>query len=190
MSKREATKTKSKQPADEELLRACRTGNAQAWEQLLARYERLVFSIARNTGLSREDAADITQLTFGYLLQSLERMSDEGNLRAWLATVAKRHSRRLLVRQLRYQSTEVDDEILNALMPDRPQSSEIERWELAEWLRSGLQRIDERCRRLLCALYLDETEPSYAEIAESFGIAEGSVGPIRARCLKRLREVL
>ena len=175
---------------DASLLRACRTGDAAAWEQILDRYERLVYSIARNIGLSPEDAADITQITFGYLLQSLGQMTDEGNLRAWLATVAKRHSRRLLVRQLRYQSTEVDEEIIAGLLPDRSNPNEIERWELAEWLRNGLDRIDERCRRLLRSLYLDPSEPSYAQVAKQLGIAEGSVGPIRARCLRRLRQVL
>lgn len=179
-----------KEATDEALLSACRDGDGRAWEQLLDRYERLVFSIARNIGLGRDDAADMTQLTFSYLLQSLDKMTDEGNIRAWLATVCKRHSRRLLVRQLRYQSTDVEDEVLDVLMPERPRHTEIERWELAEWLRNGLSRIDERCRQLLQALYLEESEPSYAEIADSLGIAEGSVGPIRARCLKRLREVL
>ena len=140
---------------DASLLCACRSGDAAAWEQILDRYERLVYSIARNNGLSPEDAADITQITFGYLLQSLNQMTDEGNLRAWLATVAKRHSRRLLVRQLRYQSTEVDEEIIAGLLPDRTNLGEIEQWELAEWLRNGLDRIDERCRLLLRALYLD-----------------------------------
>ena len=177
-------------PTDADLLRACRRGDATAWEQLLDRYERLVYSIARNTGLSPEDAADITQLTFTYLLQSLDGMTDEGNLRAWLATVAKRHGRRLLVRRLRYQTSEIDDEIIDGLLPDQAKADGIERWELAEWLRSGLERIDERCRRLLSALYFDPGEPSYADIASSIGIAEGSVGPIRARCLKRLRETL
>ena len=176
--------------SDEALLRACRTGDAASWEQLLDRYERLVYSIARNTGLSPEDAADITQLTFSYLLQGLDGMTDEGNLRAWLATVAKRHSRRLLVRQLRYQTSDIDDEIVSELLPGQAKADGIERWELAEWLRSGLERIDERCRRLLRALYFDPDEPSYANIASSIGIAEGSVGPIRARCLKRLRDSL
>ena len=164
---------------DASLLRACRVGDAVAWEQLLDRYERLVYSIARNNGLSPEDAADITQITFGYLLQSLGQMTDEGNLRAWLATVAKRHSRRLLVRQLRYQSAEVDEEIMAGFLPDRTNLNEIDRWELAEWLRHGLDRIDERCRQLLRALYFDPSEPSYAQVAMWLDIAEGSVGPIR-----------
>lgn len=165
---------------DASLFHTCRVGDAVAWEQLLDRYERLVYSIARNNGLSPEDAADITQITFGYLLQSLGQMTDEGNLRAWLATVAKRHSRRLLVRQLRYQSAEVDEEIMAGFLPDRTNLNEIDRWELAEWLRHGLDRIDERCRQLLRALYFDPSEPSYAQVAMWLDIAEGSVGPIHA----------
>ena len=59
MNERTRTTIQYVQSTDEELLHACRTGDSRAWEQLLERYERLVFSIARNTGLSREDAADM-----------------------------------------------------------------------------------------------------------------------------------
>ncbi len=175
---------------DEALLRACRLNDANAWTRLLEKYERLVFYIARNNGLSSEDAADITQLTFTHLLEALDRMTDEGNLRAWLATVAKRNSRRLLVRQLRYRSTVVESEIIDLLLPSKAGTSNIERWELAEWLRAGLALIDERCRTLLMLLYFNQDELSYAAIAEQVGMAEGSIGPTRARCLARLRDAL
>ena len=175
---------------DIRLIQDCRKGDRNAWEHLLDKYERLVFSIARNTGLSAEDATDITQLTFTYLLEGLDKMTDEGNLAGWLATVAKRHSRRLLVRQLRYQSTQLDPSLVTELIPEHPGSSGIEKWEMAEWLNTGLARIDERCRQLLLALYFEPEEPSYTEIDERFGLAVGSVGPIRARCIERLRESL
>jgi hypothetical protein len=50
--------------SDRDLIRACREGDRRAWRSLLDKYERLVFSIPLNYGLSREDAADIAQLTF------------------------------------------------------------------------------------------------------------------------------
>ena len=41
------------------------------------------------------------------------------------------------------------------------------------------------------ALYMGEPErSSYAEVAERLGMPVGSIGPTRARCLKRLRQVL
>jgi hypothetical protein len=48
-----------------------RKGDARAWERLADRYERLVFSIPLNYGLSREVAAAIPQLTFTILIQTL-----------------------------------------------------------------------------------------------------------------------
>lgn len=175
---------------DINLLRACRQGDAQAWQRLLDKYERLVFSIARNTGLNRDDAADITQQTFTFLLQGLDTMRNEGHLAGWLATVARRHSRRLLVRQLRYESRQVEPDVVEMLMPGRAKTESIEHWELAEWLRIGLNRLNDRCRQLLIALYFEPDEPSYAEVAEQLGMAEGSVGPTRARCLEQLRKRL
>ena len=50
--------------------------------------------------------------------------------------------------------------------------------------------IGESCRELLFALYFDPKQPSYAEVAARLGMAVGSVGPTRIRCLERLRRVL
>ena len=44
--------------SDPDLIQACRAGDARAWERLLDKYERLVFSISLNHGLTTDDAAD------------------------------------------------------------------------------------------------------------------------------------
>jgi RNA polymerase sigma factor (sigma-70 family) len=175
--------------SDQLLLQACQRGDAAAWEQLLQKYERLVFSVARTCGLAPEDAADITQLTFTYLLQSLDSVQPD-RLGGWLATVARRHSWRVRKRQQRTSTVEVDVEGIDELFPQQMADRPIERWELAEWLHSGLAQLGERCQRLLIALYLDSQEYGYREIAEMLGMPEGSIGPTRARCLTQLRQLL
>jgi DNA-directed RNA polymerase specialized sigma24 family protein len=65
-----------------------------------------------------------------------------------------------------------------------------ERWETIDWLDAGLSEVGEPCQKLLTALYLDDSEPSYAEVSERLGMPVGSIGPTRARCLRRLRAVL
>ncbi|MGH2541145.1 MAG: RNA polymerase sigma factor, partial [Ardenticatenaceae bacterium] len=100
----------SEHKADRELLQACREGNSLAWEQLLDKYERLVFSIPLNYGLPHDDAADITQLTFTIFIQSLDTLRDDSRLGAWLATVARRQSWRLL-RQRRRESVNPEKEL-------------------------------------------------------------------------------
>lgn len=175
---------------DLDLLNACRRGDVRAWERLVRKYERLVYSIALNHGLTADDAADITQLTFTILLESLDSLRDDSNLASWLGTVARRHTWRLLKRAGREDTHAEEDVAEAAWLMNRPGDDPIRRWELAEWLDGGLSQIDERCRRLLIALYFDPEEPAYTEISERLGMAVGSIGPTRARCLQRLRDVL
>lgn len=137
-------------PSDQMLLQACRDGDSQGWSRLLDKYERLVYSIPLNYGLSRDDAADIAQIVFTSLLQSLDDLREDSNLAGWLATVARRHSWRVLARGRREVSDPLDGESIQALLPKN--ASEIERWELVEWVHSSLGSLDERCRRLLVAL--------------------------------------
>ncbi|GAB4424678.1 MAG: sigma-70 family RNA polymerase sigma factor [Anaerolineae bacterium] len=175
---------------DQVLLRGCQKGNPQAWEALLNKYERLVFSIPLNYGLSHDDAADITQLTFTILLRSLDKLDEDSHLGAWLATVARRHTWRLLERRRRESVNEAEDLTESESFQGQAASDFMNRWELLEWLDYGLTRIGGRCRRLLQALYFDPQQPSYAEVAADLEIPVGSVGPTRARCLERLRQIL
>lgn len=173
---------------DQDLIQACRAGHAHAWERLLDKYERLVFSISLNYGLTTEDAADITQITFTILLQNLDTLPDGIRLTPWLATVARRHTWRLLARDRREAVNPEEDlagnETVGGILDDS------ERWELAEWLNYGLSLLDERCRQLLLALYFDAEQPSYGQVADHLKMPVGSIGPTRARCLEHMRQSL
>ncbi|MFQ5433645.1 MAG: RNA polymerase sigma factor [Anaerolineae bacterium] len=174
--------------SDIDLIQGCRRGESAAWQQILVKYERLVYSIPLNLGLSVDDAADIAQLTFTILIQSLDGLRDDSRLGAWLATVARRHSWRLMQKQRREQPHPEDD---LANMPELlGQTDNTDQVELLQWLNEGLNQLKERCRRLLQALYFDNDAPSYADIAHRFGMREGSIGPTRARCLARLRDIM
>jgi RNA polymerase sigma factor (sigma-70 family) len=176
--------------SDRSLIRACRRGDVGAWQRLLDRYERLVFSVPRRYGLSHEDAADITQLTFTILIQSMDTLAEDSNLGAWLITVARRHTWRLLDRNRRKAASEhVSWGGATTLLASN-ESEGIEHWELSDWLNHGLSLVSKDCRDLLSALYLEPEQPSYADVAARLGMAVGSVGPTRIRCLKRLRRVL
>ena len=173
---------------DRDLIQACRSGDARAWERLLNKYERLVFSISLNYGLTTDDAADVTQITFTILLQNLDTLPDDIRLSPWLATVARRHTWRLLARNRREAVNPDEDlagnEALGGLVDN------WERWELAEWLSQGLSLLDEHCRQLLLALYFDAEQPSYAHVADQLKMPIGGIGPTRARCLEQMRRYL
>ena len=179
--------------SDRDLIRRCRQGSASAWRQVLDNYERLVYSIPLRYGLSQHDAADVAQITFTILLQSLDTLPDNSRLGAWLATVARRHTWRFMKRNQRETASERlegADIAESVVLLGKSDADSIEHWELSDWLDAGLSQISERCRKLLLALYFQPEQPSYAEVAEQMGMPLGSVGPTRARCLKRLRQVL
>jgi RNA polymerase sigma factor (sigma-70 family) len=179
--------------SDRDLIRRCQQGNAGAWQQVLNKYERLVYSIPLRYGLSRDDAADIAQNTFTILIESLDTLAEDSRLGAWLATVARRHTWRLLERNRREvasEGLEGTDLVERAVLLGKSDADSIEHWELTELLDTGLSQIGESCRKLLLALYFQPETSSYAEVAARLDMPLGSIGPTRARCLKRLRRVL
>lgn len=169
-------------PTNARLLEACRTGDEKAWATLVERYERLVFSIALRTGLDRDDAADVTQLTFATLLESADRINDPDSLGWWLTTVAQRTSRRIADR--RHREVATDEQHFDITAP-----CHAEHLTQVLMLHEGLARLDAGCRALLTALFAQE-ERTYVEVARSLGRPVGSIGPMRARCLDHLRDLI
>jgi RNA polymerase sigma factor (sigma-70 family) len=168
----------------EQVLARCRMGDTAAWDELVARYEWLVFGVARRNGLSREDAADVTQATFLALLESLETIRAEDRLASWLMTVSRRQSWALRNRALR--EAPGADLVVDRIDDHDPLAS----WEELTVLHDALDELARPCRDLLRALYFDPAEPSYRELADRFGFRIGGIGPMRARCLRRLRQFL
>lgn len=171
-------------PSDAELLERCRQGDSHAWDALVERYERLVFSVAQRNGLSREDAADVTQTTFVALIDGLSRIEDETKLASWLMTVARRQAWRMRTVSRRTVPLEaMADHIAD---PSDPYAD----WDTQVAVHDALATLGGTCRDLLIALYFEPAAPSYAEIAERFDRAIGSIGPLRGRCLERLRGIM
>jgi RNA polymerase sigma factor (sigma-70 family) len=176
--------------SDEELLRACRRGDETAWESLVRRYQRLVYAVPRRAGLDEDAAADVFQDVFATLLENVESIERPSRLHAWLVTTARRKTWLAIKRSRRTQSLDAaegeDDEVSNirdeGLLPDEV----LGRLEEQHLVRAALSGLDERCRRLLTMLFCRAETPPYSEIAASLGTTEGSIGPTRARCLKKL----
>ncbi|WP_435770800.1 RNA polymerase sigma factor [Nocardioides sp. SYSU DS0651] len=169
------------QPTDAELLDRCRRRDAEAWNLLVARYERLVYSVALRNGLGPEDAADVTQGTFVTLIDSLDRIRDEERLASWLMTVTRRQSWR--VRNLSRRHVDLDT------VPETAEDP-LGDWDTVVTLHSALAQLGGTCKDLLHALYFEAESPSYAEIAARFGRSVGGIGPLRGRCLEKLRDIL
>ncbi len=173
---------------EEFLLRRCRAGDETAWNRIVDLYQRLVYSIPRRAGLSEDDAADVFQATFIALFDSLSRIENAETLPRWVAVVATRETWKMV--QRRNQVAAVESDILDALLT--PDGSAVEDDALKSMrsvgIRGALAEVPEPCRTLLTKLYIDES--TYEAVSQELGMAMGSIGPTRARCLARLKKLL
>ncbi|GAA1260610.1 sigma-70 family RNA polymerase sigma factor [Streptomyces javensis] len=71
----------------------------------------------------------------------------------------------------------------------RPAEHAVLAAETRRTLRAAVRRLPGRCPALLAAM-LSRTDPTYREIAGQLGMSQGSLGPVRSRCLGCLRRML
>lgn len=183
------------EPSDAELVKACRNGDESAWEKLILRYQRLIYSIPRRAGLDEDTATEIFQNVFASFVEKLDRIEQPDRLQAWLVTTAKRETWRLVFRQKNLQTEtlhDADEDSEAVELPDgAPLADEVLlRLEAQNQVRNAVEALDERCHRLLRLLFYTAEPPAYAEITAALGIPSGSIGPTRARCLQKLLTIL
>ena len=175
---------------DPELIEACLKGNGQAWEALLVRYQRLIYSIPLRYGLPEHDANDVFQNVSLLLWENLGNIRDRARLGAWLVITTRRECWRMM-RQRRQNVTVSEGETLDMLLPTGPLSEdEFLAMELQSQVRAAVEYMDGPCRELLTLLFYTEPRPAYSEIAQRLTLSEGSIGPTRSRCLEKLLKIL
>jgi RNA polymerase sigma factor (sigma-70 family) len=175
---------------DEALVRACRRGEAAAWETLVRRYQRLIYAIARRAGLDTDQSAEAFQNVFVALIKHLDRIEQPERVGAWLTTATRYEAWR--VRRIRAVAVpDIDDSSHeDQLLDDTPLDSALLQLKQQNLIRQAVATLDERCRTLVTLLFYRADSPSYTEVAALLGMTEGSIGPTRARCLAKLRRLL
>lgn len=170
----------------EDRVRLARTGDPEAWSEIVRRFEGMLQAVVGTYRLPSPDAADVVQTTWLRLAENLDRLQEPSRVGAWLATTARREC----VRTLRNLTRELPNEQPEPL--DREIVSIDRRLLLADRdsdLWSAFSRLPARDQRLL-RLLVAEPQPSYDEIANALGMPIGSIGPTRGRALERLRREL
>jgi RNA polymerase sigma factor (sigma-70 family) len=66
----------------------------------------------------------------------------------------------------------------------------LEAAEREQVLRDAIRGLPPRCREMIRMLFYEEPPLSYADVARRLGLATGSIGFIRGRCLKKLERLL
>jgi RNA polymerase sigma factor (sigma-70 family) len=167
-----------------DLVALARQGNRDAWETLVQRLQGVVWRATADAGLSYEDRQDVFAATFFRLFERLNDIREPAKLPGWLATTARNEVRQLMRTKKRLEPRDVVEPfepVLTTAIDDRLLDGE-----LRSALQAAFLRLGRPCQELL---RLTTTVPplSYDEISTLTGIARGSLGPNRQRCLEHLR---
>lgn len=176
---------------DAELVRACVAGDQEAWNALIDRYKRLIYSIPFKYGATPDDAGDIFQAVCVDLLTELPKLRKPDAVKSWLISVTRHKSLRWKTRARREQGLDESEDFAETIATDDPNAAQvIEEVQREQGVRAALAGLPDRCRTLMQMLFYDNPPPPYAEVARRLGLATGSIGFIRGRCLKKLEAAL
>jgi RNA polymerase sigma factor (sigma-70 family) len=124
------------------------------------------------------------------LWRELAAVRSQQRLGPWLVTTAGRTAWDARKRIERRRESQQGEGVMELLVDEtaNPEHEVAER-ETSLRVRAALAGLSPRCRTLLKALFFDETV-SYVQIAEELGCSANSIGPIRGRCFRELRDAL
>ena len=170
-----------------ELVTRARHGDQRAWDDLVERYAPLLWSLCRRYQLRTADAEDVNQAVWLRLVSQLDKIRDPAALPGWLATTTRRECIRVLRAARGPHAAEYlpDAETI----PDRQAEMAEQELLVAERhaaLREAFARLPPCCQRLIGKL-IEDPPVTYAQISASLSIPVGSIGPLRGRCLDKLR---
>jgi RNA polymerase sigma factor (sigma-70 family) len=173
---------------DARLVAACLEGDQQAWEGLIDKYKKLIYSIPFKYGADAEDAADVFQSVCIEVFNSLGQLKNTDSLRSWLITVAVRQSYRWKKKQSNHLELDaMEPEVAEELAAVPETVLQIQQEQI---VREVVAKLPPRCAELVRLLFFEQPPLPYAEVARRLGLATGSIGFVRGRCLERLRKIL
>lgn len=175
-----------------ELVAAALAGDQLAWHAIFDRYQRLVWKTVNMMTARDEDRNEAFSRTWCRLAESLGQIREPERLAGWIRITAAREA--IAVGRATATLVPVGDARLFDRLDDEAPASM--RWrpeqavltaEQEEAVRRAFHRLDDRCRELLTLLIVQDTPLSYAEVVERLDRPHGAIGPIRRRCLEKLR---
>src|SRR5690606_30758455 len=144
--------------SDARLVAACRRGDETAWDELVDRYQRLIYAVPKRAGLDVDQCADVFQEVFVTLLEKLDSIEQPEKIRSWIVTTAKFKTWGL-IRGKKGVSNPADEEEMELEMERIIDSSPLADEMLLELeqqhlIRTAMLELDERCRTIISMLYV------------------------------------
>jgi RNA polymerase sigma-70 factor (ECF subfamily) len=186
--------------ANAELVRRAKSGDLNAFEELIGRHERRVYSLALRILRHQHDAEDVTQQALLSAVEHLPQFREEASFSTWLMRIATHAALKVLRKRKGLptvsleQATEPTDDEGALPHPEfiadwrENPATLVERSETQRLLDEALNELDEKHR--LVFLLRDVEGLSVRETAEALELSEANVKVRLLRARLQLRERL
>jgi RNA polymerase sigma factor (sigma-70 family) len=176
---------------DDRLVAECLNADERAWSALIDKYKNLIFSIPVKLGLYN-DAADIFQSVCLDLIKDMPQLREPRALPKWLMQTC--YHRCLQARRRAEKTVPLAEEIgetsAEGGSPSTLPDDLLVQLENEQMVRDAISELSPRCEQMVRMLFFETPPRPYEEIAKELGIATGSIGFMRSRCLGKLKQQL
>ncbi len=177
---------------DEELVQKSITGDPLAFEQIVHKYEKLVYSICYRMFNDSQDAMDYTQETFIKVYKNMEKAIGKGSFKSWICTIATNTCLDELRKRNKKQTISLDegfddDNHPKYIVPDKAPTplEEILISEDSQALKDAINVLSDENKSII--ILRDIEGLSYDEIAEALNLTLGTVKSRISRARKKLQ---
>lgn len=164
---------------DAQLVARCRTGDEEAWRELVERFSRYVYAICVQAfRLPEHDAEDVFQEVFARVYEKLETLRDDEAFRPWVGQL----TRRCCIDRMRSGGREEAAETL----PETADDDVLGKLEESFDVHEALAALPGNCQEILDRFFA--RDESYRTIGEALELPAGTIASRISRCLTKLRE--
>lgn len=169
------------------LLLAASRGDGAAWREILNRYGRRVFALAKSRCKDSDVAEEITQSVFATVAAKLGsgEYNERGRFESWLFRVAMNRVRDH-IRRLR-RRIEINDHDTSSLRPAEPNEPQSDSSSL-EHLRQAMDSLSDSDREIIELRHHGGL--SFKQIADSLEEPIGTLLARHHRALRKLKEIM
>ncbi len=172
------------QPDELQLIEEFKSGNEQAFNQLVLRYQEKIYWIVRRLINDHDDADDVVQNVFLRAYHSLKSFKGESSFYTWIYRIAVNVSLNELRRRKIRKTFSLDEEVHQFASHDDTPLQQLEKEEQHKAIERAIERLPEKQKKVFLLRYYEELP--YEEIA---AILKTSVGGLKANYFHAVRKI-
>lgn len=168
---------------DIELVNDFKNGNISAFDEIVRRYQRKVYLLARRILSNHEDADDVAQEVFIKLFYSLNEFKGESNLFTWIYRITVNECNTIL-RKRRIREFIPIDEIANLLKLNETPEQEFLNKEEKKLIEKAIEKLPPKQRAVFVMRFFENLD--YEEISK---ILKKPVGTLKANYFHAVKKI-